>query len=480
MQVETNIPDVFEPLFADKKFKVYYGGRGAAKSWNFARALILKAIQKKTRVLCAREIQKSIKESVHHLLVDQIDLLGLIKLFKVTETSLDCINGSEFIFEGLFRNINRIRSLDAVDICWVEEADAVSEESWQILLPTIRSDLAQIWISFNTAYATDATYQRFVLTPPPDSVVKLVNWHDNPYFPMTLKKQMEYDKTILDKGTFENIWYGKPKLSGGKVWEAFDSRIHVDRSNKTPLSLIAEKGMCFCSMDPHSRYHPAIIWGAVVPKNERMRWPEDFYLVIYDEWPRYNDLNGYYADLRHKVPYFGSIADLSKIILSKDIQSDGEKEYHLPCSQRFVDTRFAKGSGGASWSNETIGMVQEFAKRENGGIVLSLPPEKMIDIQRSVLTDMMQYNKLLNLSEWNEPLLYIYPKCKNLIRSLSNHRYEEGKEKEDEKEKDFSDALKILRAGISEITYKNPNSNNEHDYAEEFEVSSSATSWMGV
>jgi hypothetical protein len=459
MEINANIPECFEFLFEPHAAKVAYGGRGAGKSWAFARALIIKAIQKPTRILCAREIQKSITESVHHLLCDQINTLGVANIFRITDHSILCNNGSEFIFEGLFRNVNKIRSLEGVDILWIEEAHAVSEESWQLVLPTIREDNSEVWVSFNTNYDTDATYQRYVLNPPPDSVVKLINYDSNPYFPDTLRRQMEYDRGYLDSATFRNIWHGEPKRTGGRVWPGFDKAVHVDRVKDIPqvsLANIARVGNAYAGIDPHAHYYPACVFGAVVPKNERKRWPEDFYFVIYDEYPSKTDLGGYYADLRHKVFYTKTLADFGRTLKSKQVQNDGTQDYEIPLIKRFIDTRFAAGSGGTNWSTNTVGLVQEMAKTENGGIELSLPPIPALTAMRGVLHTQMQYNTLISVSAFNEPSLLVYGHCHNLIQSLTNHRLEEGCEKEDDRWKDMSDALRLWRAGISECKYIPP------------------------
>src|SRR6056300_607892 len=132
--IEAELSDAFEELFVPHRIKVFYGGRGGAKSWAFARALLLQGYQKPIRVLCAREIQNSIRESVHKLLAEQVDNLGLGPFYAITDRSIRGKNGTEFIFEGLSRNVDKIKSMEGIDRCWVEEAQVVSEESWQLLM----------------------------------------------------------------------------------------------------------------------------------------------------------------------------------------------------------------------------------------------------------------------------------------------------------------------------------------------------------
>jgi len=221
----------FQPLFAPARYKVYYGGRGGAKSWAFARALILKAYKNPLRILCAREFQNSIADSVHKLLADQTGALGLTAFFKVTQTSIVSAAGAEFIFKGLRHNINEIKSFEGIDLCWVEEAQRVSAESWDVLIPTIRKDGSEIWISFNPDGPEDPTYRRFVLNPPPSAIVAKVGWEDNPWFPAPLRAEMEYCRAS-DPDAYAHIWGGEPK----RLTEAcvFRGRFRVE-AFETPL-----------------------------------------------------------------------------------------------------------------------------------------------------------------------------------------------------------------------------------------------------
>lgn len=201
------LPKPLEFLFTPSRYKVAYGGRGGAKSWSFVRALLLKAWQDKTRILCAREIQSSIKESVHQLIKDQIYNLGLENFFVVKETSILGANGSEFIFEGLRHNVDRVRSLEGVDIAAVFEAKNVTKASWEVLIPTVRKEKSEIWVEFNPELDTDETYKRFVLVPPSNSIVRKVNWSDNPWFPEVLKQELE-DLKARDNDAYLNVWEG--------------------------------------------------------------------------------------------------------------------------------------------------------------------------------------------------------------------------------------------------------------------------------
>lgn len=213
IKLDIRFPDVMGGLFAQARYKVFHGGRGSGKSWSVARALLLLAAQKKTRVLCAREVQKSIKESVHKLLSDQIAAMGLGQHFVVLETAIRCSNGSEFTFSGLGQHtVDSIKSFEGVDVCWVEEGQTVSKRSWDVLVPTIRQPGSEIWITLNPELETDDTYVRFIASPPPNSIVQKVNWSDNPWFP----KELENERLhcfLTNRADYDNIWEGKARSS---------------------------------------------------------------------------------------------------------------------------------------------------------------------------------------------------------------------------------------------------------------------------
>lgn len=219
----------FAGLFEPYRYKVFYGGRGGAKSWSFADALLTIALQKKVRVLCARELQVSISDSVYRLLVDRIAARKLETLFSWTNTSITSATGSEFLFKGLRHNVQEIKSLEGVDIAWVEEAQRVSRESWELLIPTIRKEHSEIWLSFNPKTPHDETWQRFVLDAPPDTLLKKVTWRDNPWFSETLNAERLYCKSRSEED-YNHIWEGEPRvLTNALVFknrfavEAFDT-----------------------------------------------------------------------------------------------------------------------------------------------------------------------------------------------------------------------------------------------------------------
>ena len=204
------LPNKLRFLFKPSRYKVAYGGRGGAKSWGFARALIAIAGDERKRILCTREYQNSIQESVHRLITDQIEIMGLLDKFTITQTSITCINGSEFIFAGLKNDPQKIKSTEGVDIVWVEEAQKVSNNSWEILIPTIRQAGSEIWVSYNPDEEHDPTHVRFVLNTPPNAVVVKIGWQDNPWFPAELEAERQY-LLKTDPEAYENIWEGETR-----------------------------------------------------------------------------------------------------------------------------------------------------------------------------------------------------------------------------------------------------------------------------
>lgn len=206
-EIDAVIIKDYEPLFLPYRYKTYYGGRGGAKSWSFAEALVFLAYQKPLLILCTRQFQNSIADSVHRTIRTQIERRGLDPWFNITKTSIKSAAGAEFIFKGLERSIQEIKSTEGIDICWVEEAQSTTEDSWEILIPTIRKEDSEIWISFNPDEETDPTYKRFVTRTPPNSITKKVNWRDNPYFPKVLDDERRYMLKV-DPDAYQHVWEG--------------------------------------------------------------------------------------------------------------------------------------------------------------------------------------------------------------------------------------------------------------------------------
>lgn len=193
------------------RFKVFYGGRGGAKSHTFGDVLLMKTAAEKKRVLCAREVQNSIKDSVKRLLDDEIDRLGMRSIFYSTDNEIKNLNtGSLFLFTGLRTNPERIKSYEAIDYCWVEEAESMSERSLDLLIPTIRGENSEIWFSYNPERMSGAVHKKFVInTPPPRSLVRKVTYRDNPWFPSVLDEERKHC-LATDPDKYDHIWEGNP------------------------------------------------------------------------------------------------------------------------------------------------------------------------------------------------------------------------------------------------------------------------------
>lgn len=208
MIVDAALPGKLRCLRQPARYKILWGGRGAGKSYGIALWLLSEAAARPQRILCCREFQTSIRDSVHRLLSDLIGRLKLSGKFQVLGNEIRAVNGSEFLFEGLRHNVSRIRSLEGIDKVWVEEAQTVSKASWETLIPTIRKDGSEIIVTFNPELDTDETYQRFVVKTPPNAVVEKINYSDNPWFPAVLREEMEHLKRV-DVDAYQHVWLGE-------------------------------------------------------------------------------------------------------------------------------------------------------------------------------------------------------------------------------------------------------------------------------
>lgn len=197
--------------------RVLYGGRFSSKSWDAAGFAVFLTQSVKIRVLCARQFQNKIAESVYTLLKIQIERFGLLDDFRITDNSIiHRRTGSEFLFKGLWGHIDEIKSTEGVDLLWIEEAHNLTKEQWEVLEPTIRADGSQIWIIFNPRLATDFAYKRFVLDPPPNTVVRKINYDENPFLSQTARDVAEAarQESIED---YEHIYLGVPRADDDGV-----------------------------------------------------------------------------------------------------------------------------------------------------------------------------------------------------------------------------------------------------------------------
>lgn len=196
---------------APARNRVLYGGRASSKSWDAAGYAIFLAQVCKIRVLCTRQFQNKIDESVYTLLKIQIFRFNLQHKFTILNNKIIChVTGSEFLFYGIARNIDEIKSTESVDIHWAEEAHLLSEEQWKTIDATIRKQGSQHWIIFNPRLATDFVYKRFVTNPPPETVVRKINYNENSFLSETMLKVIRAAKAE-DLDSYMHVYEGMPK-----------------------------------------------------------------------------------------------------------------------------------------------------------------------------------------------------------------------------------------------------------------------------
>ena len=210
--LNVEVPEALGFLYEPMRYKVAHGGRGGAKSWAFADALLVQGMQQPLRILCAREFQNSISESVHQLLSDRIATHGLESVYDIQSNKISGKNGTQFVFTGLRINPSNLKSFEGADRCWVEEGQNASKRSWDILTPTIRKPGSEIWVSFNPELETDETYQRFVVNPPANCLTREVTYKDNPWFTEELEAE-RLDCLARDPDGYLTIWEGKCRVA---------------------------------------------------------------------------------------------------------------------------------------------------------------------------------------------------------------------------------------------------------------------------
>lgn len=219
MTLRLEVPSLMLPFAqVPKRHKVARGGRGSGKSWSVARILAALAASKPMRVLCVREVQKSIKESSHRLLADTIAGMGLGGFYDVQQTAIKGINGSEFAFAGLQdHTADSLKSYEGFDICWIEEAHTVTERSAQILIPTIRKPGSELWWTYNPENADDFVHQ-LAENPDGNTLVVTINWRDNPWFPAELELERQKLQAI-NPDLYRHVWEGECRSVGGIIFK---------------------------------------------------------------------------------------------------------------------------------------------------------------------------------------------------------------------------------------------------------------------
>lgn len=292
LQLNLQLPLKLAGLYEPRRYKVMHGGRGGGKSHGVAEVLLDMAARNPLRVLCAREIQKSMRDSVHRLLKDKVVKLGLQGFYEVLDNEIRGANGSLFLFSGLqSHTVDSIKSFEGADIVWVEEAHGVSKKSWDVLIPTIRKEGSEIWLTLNPDMDTDETYTRFIARRSPDTWVCEINWRDNPWFPSVLDQERKKAK-MLDPESYEHIWEGKPR----RVAEGAIYRYEIE-------GIYSEGRVCPVPYDPGLPVHTVwdLGWNDAMTIGMVQRGPQDVRIIDYIE-DSHRTLDWYVAQLE-KRPY---------------------------------------------------------------------------------------------------------------------------------------------------------------------------------
>lgn len=199
-------------------YRALHGGRSSSKTWDAAGFAIWLAGTFRVKFLCTRQIQNKIEDSVHTVLKNTIERMAKHGLTKYSDWRLldnKIINrrtGSEFVFYGLWRHYREIKGLEGIDICWVEEAEGLTQDQWEILNPTLRADFAQFWLVWNPHLVTDFVWKRFVETPLPGTITREINWQDNPFLTDTMRDKIA-DAYADDPEEAEHIYGGVPRTN---------------------------------------------------------------------------------------------------------------------------------------------------------------------------------------------------------------------------------------------------------------------------
>ena len=297
LSISVQIPAKLAGLYKPCRYKVMKGGRGGGKSHGVAEVLLEKGARNPLRILCAREIQKSMRDSVHRLLKDKIVKLGLQAFYEVLDTEIRGANGTLIVFSGLqSHTVDSIKSFEGVDLVWIEEAHGVSKKSWDTLTPTIRKEGSEIWLTLNPDMETDETYQRFIATPSPDTWVCDINWRDNPWFPDVLNDERLKAKRSMLKEDYEHIWEGKARrVAAGAIYRHEIETLYLEnRARDVPY-------------DPLLPVHTVwdLGWNDSMTIGMVQRGPHDVRLIDYIE-DSHRTLDWYVAQLEKRSYRWGT------------------------------------------------------------------------------------------------------------------------------------------------------------------------------
>jgi phage terminase large subunit len=216
VEIRLELPQRFKFLLEPHPYKVAWGGRNGLKSWSFADAIVALGARNKLRVVCGRNVMRSLADSVHATLSDRIKAMNIEGFYRIMESEIRGGNGTEISYAGLSNQTKEsIKSFEGVDIFWVEEAQVVPEPVWAILLPTLRAVNSECWISMNPDMEDDASYQRWIVNPPPGTVSVRTGFEyakECGYFTQKME-ELRLDDQRLRPETYDNIWLGKPRTT---------------------------------------------------------------------------------------------------------------------------------------------------------------------------------------------------------------------------------------------------------------------------
>lgn len=218
------------------RYRICAGGRGKGASWGFARALLTQGVAKPLRILCGRETQKSIDESVHQLMSDQIETLGLQSFFEVQRNKIIGANGTTISYAGLRDvGISNIKSFEGIDRLWIEEGENTSKRTMTVIIPTVRKDGSEIWVSLNPQLDDDYIFKNYVLNPPKNALVARMTYRDNPWFPSVLREEMEILRE-RDYDEYLHVYEGQTRqiLEGAIFAAELRAAVTEERIGKMP------------------------------------------------------------------------------------------------------------------------------------------------------------------------------------------------------------------------------------------------------
>lgn len=237
------VPVKVLPIYQEpRRFNVLHGGRGSAKSRSIAQLIVGRCLEAPERVLCCREVQKSMRDSVYRLICDEIERRKVGHEFEILEAEIRCLaTGATIQFSGLLgHTVESIKSYEGITICWVEEASSVSARSWEILIPTVRAPGSQFFITFNPDLEDDAVWQMFKVHPPAEHRAHVIelNYWDNPWFDETELPEESAELKRRNPVAWAHVYGGQLRSRNGIIFRRQWARwYNPDVPGETPTGM---------------------------------------------------------------------------------------------------------------------------------------------------------------------------------------------------------------------------------------------------